>query len=350
VLDIVLNGNQQRELNDALLSAFPSEGELARMVRFGLNRNLAELAPGGDLRQIVFALVQRLEAENGIHTLLIAALQENSRNLALRAFASGIGVDLKAANIRPIHIPFVVAAMNYDQAVDLINTPAGRQVPFQRFSRALPQQKRALVDLLPCYSPQRDDWKPPGYQQHTILEVVAGVIARLKQLGYISDLTQPQFLSEELFSSDPQIRNSTGALLSEAVSVLLVDAVSLFHPEIMQRLLETGLAANRNVALFVHSPLGAGTLPANQLIETEIIRRTLWIAFTRFTDEMDRYCEFRWLDSAAMQRWLFAILPEIARTAGGLVVSQENRQRFRAQTNYQSRGIASQIFGAGGGT
>src|SRR5438105_363423 len=61
-----------KQLQDALLSAFPSYSALAQMVRFGLGQNLAAITLGANLQEVVFALLEWATAQNQIPALLIA--------------------------------------------------------------------------------------------------------------------------------------------------------------------------------------------------------------------------------------------------------------------------------------
>lgn len=77
--------NRQLEaLYQALLSAFPTEGELERMLRFGMAVNLPEIA-SGNLSNQVFAVVRFAEARGLLPTLVESALAASPNNAALRA-------------------------------------------------------------------------------------------------------------------------------------------------------------------------------------------------------------------------------------------------------------------------
>jgi len=77
--------NRQLEaLYKALLSAFPTEGELDRMLRFGMAVNLPEIA-SGNLSNQVFAVVRFAEARGLIPALVESALAASPNNAALRA-------------------------------------------------------------------------------------------------------------------------------------------------------------------------------------------------------------------------------------------------------------------------
>ncbi|WP_166481722.1 effector-associated domain EAD1-containing protein [Scytonema sp. UIC 10036] len=78
---------QYKNLQNVLLSAFPSEENLTQMVRFGLNENLAAIAGGRNLTENVFYLIQWAESEGRTEELIIAARNEKPRNAMLREVA-----------------------------------------------------------------------------------------------------------------------------------------------------------------------------------------------------------------------------------------------------------------------
>lgn len=80
-----MDGIQLKRIQEILLKAFPRETELARMVRFGLNKNLAAITGGPTLQDRVFQLLLWAESCGSIPKLLIAATNENPTNLELRS-------------------------------------------------------------------------------------------------------------------------------------------------------------------------------------------------------------------------------------------------------------------------
>lgn len=83
----MVDGNQLQQLQAALLSAFPTEGELAQLVRFGLNENLQSISLGANLREVVFHLIEWAVAHGQLENLSRAALASNPTNPALQAYA-----------------------------------------------------------------------------------------------------------------------------------------------------------------------------------------------------------------------------------------------------------------------
>ena len=86
ILAMALAGEKYKELTEALISAFPTEEELKKMVRYRFNENLETLTTDGNLEDIAFELVQRFEAEGRILELVKGARKENPTNPDLLAF------------------------------------------------------------------------------------------------------------------------------------------------------------------------------------------------------------------------------------------------------------------------
>lgn len=89
---MVLRREQQRELHDALLSAFPSYSTLVRMVRYSLDENLEMIASGGSLQDVVFQLIVWAESRGQLDELLAGALRENPRNPSLLRLCEKVSV------------------------------------------------------------------------------------------------------------------------------------------------------------------------------------------------------------------------------------------------------------------
>src|SRR5947199_3316353 len=78
---------QLKELQDALIDAFPNRSDLERMVLYGLNQDLSAIARDGNLQQAVFDLIRWSRAHGELELLVTAALKENSQNPKLKRVA-----------------------------------------------------------------------------------------------------------------------------------------------------------------------------------------------------------------------------------------------------------------------
>jgi hypothetical protein len=87
-MQLKLTGVQVKQLTVALTEAFPEERALRRMVRYGLNQNLATIVGGGSLNDMVFDLITMwAEPQGRTDELIVAARDANPHNSALRILA-----------------------------------------------------------------------------------------------------------------------------------------------------------------------------------------------------------------------------------------------------------------------
>jgi hypothetical protein len=80
-----MTGRQMEALRDALCAAFDQDS-LDQMIRFRLDRNRAALTPSGNLRTVVFKVIEAAVKEGWQSDLIREALSYNPGNLALRQF------------------------------------------------------------------------------------------------------------------------------------------------------------------------------------------------------------------------------------------------------------------------
>lgn len=81
-----LTGKQVQQLEKSLLSAYPTKSKLKRMVRIELDKNLASIAGGNNLSDIIFELISWAESEGLLDELITKAHQHNLGNPDLNAF------------------------------------------------------------------------------------------------------------------------------------------------------------------------------------------------------------------------------------------------------------------------
>lgn len=83
--NMIINGQQKRKLQEALINAFPNTASLEQMLSFELDINLRAIAGEGSLQDIVFKLIQTAESQGWIEDLVRKALNSNPGNLKLKA-------------------------------------------------------------------------------------------------------------------------------------------------------------------------------------------------------------------------------------------------------------------------
>ena len=83
---MTLTGPQFEQLQQALMSAFPSRSALEQFTRIGLGKNLSEIASGGDTTEITLRLIIWAESNGQVPALVEAAQNQNNGNPKLQTF------------------------------------------------------------------------------------------------------------------------------------------------------------------------------------------------------------------------------------------------------------------------
>ncbi len=90
-------GAQLDDLKDALISAYPTEPKLKRLLRTELEVRLNTIAGGENYTDVVYSLIEHFESETQLPELITAAQRGNPRNAKLKAFVASLS---SAANPR----------------------------------------------------------------------------------------------------------------------------------------------------------------------------------------------------------------------------------------------------------
>lgn len=252
-------------------------------------------------------------------------------------------------------IPVVIAAMTYTEAVDLIterifkrsDVSETEHIRFTNFKNAL--QVYGVTDFISHYAEKQEMWKPPPDFNTPINIIIQELLPHInkRENGQKFCHVSPHFISGNFFSQEADIRRETRRELERSGGIVIIDAISLFHPILYSNILRSGIWTNKQVALLILSPVDATTLPVNQLI-VEFIDSQMEPVFTRFHHDFDRLCEIGIGNLQSLKRWLFSILPE---TAAGMQLKKPNPyqlQQFQNISNRKRRGIDGPIFGQGG--
>lgn len=82
----MLNGPQQKDLHNALMSAFPTRTALEKMLLFELDKHLEEIVSGANLSDSVFTLIRAALSQGWLEDLVFAAHDSNPGNTLLLNF------------------------------------------------------------------------------------------------------------------------------------------------------------------------------------------------------------------------------------------------------------------------
>jgi len=89
-----LNNRQFQRLHTALLDAYTTDGQLKKMVRFELDKNLDEITGFDNLDQTVFDLISWAESNGELLDLLNGAYKQNTGNISLEEVIKSLQSEL----------------------------------------------------------------------------------------------------------------------------------------------------------------------------------------------------------------------------------------------------------------
>jgi hypothetical protein len=260
--------------------------------------------------------------------------------------------------VESILVPFVVVAMNVQQASDLINgevlqsgeVTESEYLSFQEISGHFREDE--IGRWISHYAEEPDNWRPHTHPESTIQEIVADVTATLNQTpSHLDSMALPfvtlQSYTAQFFAEDEDIQEIAWRELASSGCILIVDAVSLFHPTVNRAFSDSQLASKDKVAVLILSPINPCDSAVHQLLEKEIRIRSR-LAFARFHRNLDRMCEIGVGDLRALKRWLFAVLPEAAQTIHEPRANPSRMEQLMQMRGEQPQGIQRAFYGQGG--
>ncbi len=93
-MTLILDNEQRRKLRDALMSAFPNQANLERVVDDKLGISLNTIADSGNYTDIIFNLIKWANSQGRAQDLIEAAYEANSRNPELKEFIREINYQI----------------------------------------------------------------------------------------------------------------------------------------------------------------------------------------------------------------------------------------------------------------
>ncbi|MBN2004212.1 MAG: hypothetical protein JXA21_12725 [Anaerolineae bacterium] len=245
-----------------------------------------------------------------------------------------------------VEIPIVIVAMNKQQASELIqNGLMDAYADFQNLLIQFPEDE--IHQWLGRYGDDREDWHPHTCAEFSIREIVDEIITESSNSRPDSPMLSSQFCTTEFFSDSADVQERIWCQMSENGGVVIIDAVSLFHPDIRQTLADSELMSNDNMAIVVMSPIDPMMHQANQVLEVEL-RKRMKRAFARFHLRHDKMCEIGIGNLRSLKRWFATILPEATASIQGLRPSQATLERTWETQREEPQGINRYFSGQGG--
>lgn len=239
---------------------------------------------------------------------------------------------------RTVGLPVCVLCMTAAECQALKDDPAlvgdrlGNQVQKQ-FEAIVQGLDAAQIPWRDRYAQARDCWQPFGPGDASIGAIVEDIAReinerkvvklrqrRIKVQWYPFDAVKAQHCD-----GDVSLRRVYKEV-AQAGCVLLVDELSLFHPDLNEAFRSSQLSNNEQVAMVTLSPFDPHRRSFDQLLEAEA-RRQLAGAFDRYASDYDPQCELAVADPRRLKRWLHASLPE---TVTNLREPRPDREALRA--------------------
>jgi hypothetical protein len=235
-------------------------------------------------------------------------------------------------------VPYAVVAMTRAQA------------------QQLPDPVVAMIgQLLPnadaiwaAYSDLRDSWSPFPEDPQGISEILLETIDELNAERAADDKMAPLRLrsfTDAFFASDINTRSETHLALGREGCILIVDPISLFHPEIVDALSKSELVSKEErVAIVILSPVTLSRLEMHRMVEQEIATH-IPLSTGRYKRISDNLYEFGVADPMALKRRLYRILPEAAVIVERQRANPRRRMLFQERSDAQAQGIHNAVLG-----
>jgi len=261
----------------------------------------------GDDYKIIVVLLGTIEEEEipawlkrydrvdfrGVENPLILA--EKTTALARKIKPESISKYEKAA----MSIPFVVLAMTRSQLEDIMRKDSEC---LQRLGYQCHWQ-----DLQSLYGATPEEWRPSN-RSKTIKEIIEEVLHAVSTEAPEIGVT-PLFISSFFVAEDSKV--DTWRNLDRRGGILIIDAVSLCHPELRECFEKSELSSKDNIAIIVIYPPDpkdtSSDCPADDFLQRSFPR-----AFDRFAHDWDEICELGIRREIELRRRLFAVSRKVA--------------------------------------
>jgi len=309
---------------------------------------------------LAYLIPQRLTDNRPVLPLFLVELRNRRyEGDALHDELDQLRTEVDQALTGKIVIPFVIVAMKESEAIELMdetvfhdnpNVPPAELTLFQQFKQAL--QEHGSGKLVSHYGGERESWKPLACPNISVGEIVSDILDHINNyhrgprnlprlLPYF--LSEDFVLPEDFTAEDRIARRRTLRQLQRSGGVIVVDAVSMFHPMLNRSISRSDIGSYRRAAILVISPVDTNVLEINQLIE-QVVDSQMEAAFTRFDVEFDHLCEIGAGNSRALKRWLFTALHRTAIGAQDLEPNPAVLERLAQQRGETPSGYGPADF------
>jgi hypothetical protein len=218
---MTLTRQQRKKLYNALVSAFPNQPALGRMVAFELDEKLEVIAQGEDLGDTVFKLIQVVEASGHVPELIAGALMDHQGNVLLREIAAELGVQGTETSTSTSVVQRGIAAPATDPIEILIREKPDAWQP-RLFAQVLADQLAARSDLRRLQRLEIARGPRTTIQAADMFEWVTATLAELGELLKAAVTLVNRGLDEALKSGDAEgivfVARHLGAIYEDIIT------------------------------------------------------------------------------------------------------------------------------------
>lgn len=324
--------------------------QLCQIAKDNTRGLLPVLLPGLPDEQIP-ALLRTLETLD--FRQLNPGLLQNVQELGTR-LVQKIRDRFPPAGVESLGVPFIVASMTKQQAQELESGEALKtasdeaQERFARFRELLKQL--GLERFSEQYGEVSESWSPAIFPEAhssppTIRELI---LEALEQFNTGNDRASlpylyPQFYSSDFFSTDQQLFRQARSYLAGVGCVLVVDAISMFHPHVWQRVTATGLGSLDRVCVVSISPASSAAMMLHNTLQ-RATEELMPLGFDRFASGLDIKCELNVGHVLSFKRWLKVVLPQAEDILRSAVANPARKRAVRNEQGTPS-GVGSIFLG-----
>lgn len=249
-------------------------------------------------------------------------------------------------SLNTVEIPFVIMAMTEPQVHEIVDETIFEDPTVAPIAHTLFRGHKSLLthdgitELENFYGQTPEEWKPHRFSDATIESVVWQMMNHHNEEHRHKEapIVIPKFITKDFCSESDISYQKAKNYLEKYGGVIIIDSVSLHHPQVYKRLSGSGLINKDKVAVLVLSPVSQSTIDSNELLEKVIrTQMDMGYAFDRFERKCDLLCEIGVRDKRMFKRWFINMLHKI--TLDAKRMTETNRAEFEEITPYEPRNI-----------
>lgn len=232
---------------------------------------------------------------------------------------------------KEVTIPFVIISMNSDQAAELDSGTVFRDKAIRKnFKKLL--RFWGFQNLAPFYNTNGILWEQLQGINQDIHEIINNSVDELNGESRGKFIISLKDISSIFLSTNEVKKRQARNELENFGGLVIIDILSLFHPDIQNILLSQSkaLRVENSVALVVISPLMKNALEIQKIVKDQIYKKDFMSnTFYCFENLLDPRYEFGVDEICKLRRWLTSnLLPENRTLRDSKIYSREGLSRY----------------------